>query len=84
VGEARLLRTLTDLGRASAPGGGVQAGERWKEVSETLRRMDSGKVSWSSFGWLRHTDPTLKKMVDSWAGTHQTLPKSMLIDPDKL
>jgi TRAP-type uncharacterized transport system substrate-binding protein len=84
-----LYRLLSNLDESSESGlirefGMPQAGDKWKDVSDSLRRIERGDLTWASFGWQRHEDPVLTKMVDLWSGSTMTRPVgSFLIDPDK-
>jgi TRAP-type uncharacterized transport system substrate-binding protein len=84
-----LYRMLSNLDESSDSGlsrdfGTPQAGDKWREVSETLRRIKKGELTWASFGWTRHDDPTLTKMVDLWSTSAQARPTTdFLIDPDR-
>jgi len=84
-----VYRMLSNLDESSDYGlirefGMPQAGAQWKEVSATLRRLDRGELNWASFGWSRHEDPTITKMIDLWSISPQSRPTGdFLIDPDR-
>ena len=82
-----LFRLLTNLDQGSESGlnrdvGPPEAGDKWQEIWEHLGRMGSGDLSWNSYGWQRHDDPILRKMVDAWSGSYDKRPVSKVIDPD--
>lgn len=82
-----LFRLLTSLDQGSDHGlnrefGVPEAGDKWKEVWEHLSRMEGGELSWDSYGWKRHDDLVLRRMVDAWAGSYESRPATRIIDPD--
>lgn len=83
-----LFRLLTNLDQGADSGlnrdfGEPEAGDKWREVWEHLSRMSAGELTWNSYGWKRHDDAVLQRMVDAWTSSYESRPVTRIIDPDK-
>ncbi len=88
-----LFRVLSKLDVNSDYGlpydfGVPRAGKKWKEVYPLSEVGLGSESKWEElYGWPRHDDEFIRKMVDVWAsgqGVQQGGPSSSIIDPIKL
>ncbi|MDF1811294.1 MAG: TAXI family TRAP transporter solute-binding subunit [Verrucomicrobiales bacterium] len=87
-----LYRILTKLDPYSDYGlptdfGVPRAGTKWKEV-QAVPNLGNSEAAWEDiYGWARHDDTMLRKMVDAWAAGSATEGGSTstnIVDPIKL